>query len=386
MLINNLENLEKKLQIISGVNINERSFSKKRLRLLEELYSELKLLKSNFEARSLSLYIRSLIKFNFSEKYPIHAFGVGIVVHYGPGNLPINSIYSWVTGFICGNVNIVRSSTKTTNQQLEIINLVSNLCLKNSFLDIFTLLKESYEYANLTSKYSQARVIWGSDSTVNMIRKLDCNPKCRDIIFSDRKSAAIFNFDLIDQYNEKRKKYFSAALANDLLYANSQPCTSPSVLFLISEKNNKNNLLAKMKTFLIQAEALANKKEDWNLLSFSSQIEHLQNYALNEDQPLFLDIKNARSKLAFVSSPTLQKRLFRTFEIIVVKHFDDLSQELLNKFNIFVYDGITQDQKYLLSSNSNCTKVVPVGNAHQFNLIWDGIDTVRSLIRIPEIS
>ena len=141
-----------------------------------------------------------------------------------------------------------------------------------------------------------------------------------------------------------------------------------------------------MESLLIQAEDIANKKEDWNLLSFSSQMEHLQNYAANEDQPLFSDIEHARSKLAIVSSPTLQKRLFRTFEIIIVKHFNDLSLEILNKFNNFVYDGITDHQKYLLSSNSNCTKVVSVGNAHQFNLIWDGIDTVRSLIRIPEIS
>ena len=107
---------------------------------------------------------------------------------------------------------------------------------------------------------------------------------------------------------------------------------------------------------------------------------------IDGDNYIFSDIEKASSKLALVSSPTFQKRLFRTFEIIVIKHFDDLSQELLNKFNIFVYDGITDHQKYLLSSNSNCTKVVSVGNAHQFNLIWDGIDTVRSLIRIPDLS
>ena len=69
-----------------------------------------------------------------------------------------------------------------------------------------------------------------------------------------------------------------------------------------------------------------------------------------------------------------------------VKHFDDLSQEVLNKFNIFIYDGLTEDQKYELSQSINCTRVVSAGNAHQFNFIWDGIDTVRALIRIPEIS
>ena len=100
-------------------------------------------------------------------------------------------------------------------------------------------MKDADGYAKLTSKYSHARVIWGSNSVVSMIRKLNCNPKCRDIIFSDRKSAAIYNFDLIDNYNQNRKKFFISALANDLFYADSQPCTSPSVLFLISRNMKK---------------------------------------------------------------------------------------------------------------------------------------------------
>ena len=124
MLINNLEDLEKQLKIRSRLNFTERAFSRNRLKLLEQLCSELKLLKSNLEARSLSLYIRTLLRINFAKKYSTNSYALGIVVHYGPGNLPINSIYSWITGFICGNINVVRSSTKTTNQQLEIITLI----------------------------------------------------------------------------------------------------------------------------------------------------------------------------------------------------------------------------------------------------------------------
>lgn len=386
MLINNLKDLEKELEIRSGLNFTERSFSRNRLKLLEQLYSELKLLKSNFEARSLSLYIRSLLKINFAEKYPTNSFALGIVVHYGPGNLPINSIYSWITGFICGNINVVRSSTKTTNQQLEIITLISNLCQKNSFCDIFTLLRDADGYAKLTSKYCQARVIWGSNSIVNLIRKLDCNAKCRDIIFSDRKSAAIFNFDLINNFDANKKKFFISALANDLLYANSQPCTSPSVLFLISKNYEKNKILEIMKGLLVNAEVLANKKENWNLLSYSQQIQHLQYYSVNDEQPKFSNFDDSASKFAVVLNPTFQKRLFRTFEIIIVKNFDDLSHDILHKFNIFICEGLTEEQKHLLSSYDNCTKVTSAGYAHQFNLIWDGIDTVSSLTRIPEVS
>ena len=386
MLINNLEKLEKHLKIISGLATSERSFSDKRLKLLQEFYSDLKTLKSNFEARSLSLYIRSILKIPFIDKYPKNAHALGMIVHYGPGNLPINSIYSWITGFLCGNVNLVRSSTRTTPQQLEIITLISDLCKKHNFVDTFSILKDAHGYAKLTSKYCQARVIWGSNSTVKKIRKIDCDAKCRDIIFSDRKSAAIYNFDTIEKYDANRKKFFITALANDLLYANSEPCTAPSVIFLISKTHEKKNLLEIMKGMLIEAEVLANKKEVWDLLSFSKQVEHLQYYAINKNQPTFLGFESSNSKLAVVSSPTFQKRLFRTFEIVIVDNFSELSHHLLNKFNIFICEGLTTEQKLFLISNNNCTKITSAGQAHQFGLIWDGIDTVTSLIRIPEIS
>ena len=81
MLINSLGDLEKQLNIISDLNISESAFSIKRFKLLEDLYSELKLLKSNFEARSLALYIRSLLKINFVEKYPINSFGIGWLLY-----------------------------------------------------------------------------------------------------------------------------------------------------------------------------------------------------------------------------------------------------------------------------------------------------------------
>jgi hypothetical protein len=263
---------------------------------------------------------------------------------------------------------------------------VSNLCRKNSFLDIFSILKDADSYAKLTSRYCQGRVIWGSNSTVNLIRKLDCSPKCRDLIFCDRNSAAILNFDLINEYDLNRKRFFISALANDLFYADSQPCTSPSILFLISKNHKRKNILKLMKNLLNEAEIVANKKEAWELSSFSHQMEHLQFYAVNENQPIFLGSDFGTTKLAVVSNPTFQKRLFRTFEILIIEDFYDLSQNLMNKYNIFLCEGITADQKLFLSSRNNCTRVTSTGNAHQFSLIWDGIDTVRSLIRIPEIS
>ena len=127
-------------------------------------------------------------------------------------------------------------------------------------------------------------------------------------------------------------------------------------------------------------------KENWNLLSFSQQIQHLQYHAVKDEQPKFSNFDDSICKFAMVSNPTFQKRLFRTFEIIIVKNFDDLSHDILHKFNIFVCEGLTENQKYLLSSYGNCTKVTSAGYAHQFNLIWDGIDTVSSLTRIPEVS
>ena len=390
MHIDRIETLNSNLTKVDNINEGIISFSQDRIIFLNKLSTRLKGLTHNNVARGLALYIKRILKIDYKQKHPQPSYGVGIVVHYGPGNLPINSIYSWISGFLSGNINIVRTSKNAIKEQYEVISTIRKLCLENNYNDIFCTEIDSIQFATITSKYSDARVIWGSNNITQKIKMIKTKSNCRDIIFGNRNAAAIYNLKNISNYTKIKLNHFISALGNDLLFANGQPCTSPSTLFLIYENSEYENNFEKIVkdsflNLIYAAESLVEKKDVWDLNAFSKQIENLQENALSDKYILFDTYPNTSFRLAFTDKPSLKKRSYRTFEVIILNKFIEIKKELLSKFNSFTYEGLTNEQITYLGSLHNCHRVIPAGQAHQFELIWDGIDTIRSLMKIPII-
>tara|TARA_B100001250_G_scaffold358123_1_gene334240 strand:- start:885 stop:2045 length:1161 start_codon:yes stop_codon:yes gene_type:complete len=385
MHINSIKKLKFNLEKLNKANQSNISFSEDRINFLDKLSNKLKTYNNNDDARALALYIKRVLKSDFNLNYPSPCYGIGIVSHYGPGNLPINSIYSWISGFISGNINIVRTSTNANKAQHEIISSISDLCYEYNYKDIFCTEIDPHEFAISTSTYSDARVIWGSDYTIDKIKIVESKSNCRDIIFGHRIAAAIYNLDEITKYSSIKYNYFISSLANDLLFANSEPCTSPSVLFILSKGNRQSDSKNIFKSLIYKAEAVAERKITWDLNSYSKQIKHLQENALSNSPLLFNKSQNQSIRLAFTNKPSFEKRLYRNFEVISTTKLEDIQKDVLSKYHSFTYEGLTNEQINYLSTFKNCHRVIPTGNAHRFELIWDSIDTLRSLIRMPII-
>ena len=130
-------------------------------------------------------------------------FGLGLLFHVTPSNIPTNFAYSLIFGLITGNSNIVKVPSKKF-EEINIICEAFNKVLKkkkyNKIKDMIAVLR--YESGNelVTKKYSlmcDARLIWGGDQTINDIKKFNTKPKNIDIPFSDRYSISLINSDKI---------------------------------------------------------------------------------------------------------------------------------------------------------------------------------------------
>ena len=99
---------------------------------------------------------------------------IGIVYHIPSSNILLMPFYSWIPSFLCGNHNFIRISNSIDKKTIE--NLVA-------ILDI--ILGENYKYSQiffedtseniksaLASFNCDARIIWGSDQTINFIKKV----------------------------------------------------------------------------------------------------------------------------------------------------------------------------------------------------------------------
>ena len=53
--------------------------------------------------------------------------GLGMVYHNSPSNVPVNFAFSLVFGLLSGNTNVVRLSSKGSDSELIILNVISEL-------------------------------------------------------------------------------------------------------------------------------------------------------------------------------------------------------------------------------------------------------------------
>ena len=62
--------------------------------------------------------------------------GLGMVYHNSPSNVPVNFAFSLVFGLLSGNTNVVRLSSKGSDSELIILNVISELLATNKYSEI----------------------------------------------------------------------------------------------------------------------------------------------------------------------------------------------------------------------------------------------------------
>ena len=178
------------------------------INFLDELSKELI---KNYEARKFNdlvtfgFWIRKNNLLKYKEYLPSSIskmkFGVGLVFHITPSNVPMNFAYSFIFGLLTGNSNIVRIPSNNFPQVKIFKKIFTKLIKKKLYknLDKSNILikyeKEKIDITKEISKISDARMIWGGDNTINEIKKINSKINCRDIAFSDKFSLSIINLD-----------------------------------------------------------------------------------------------------------------------------------------------------------------------------------------------
>ena len=214
----NINNLKKIIKNKSFKSIVRKPLSDLSIDFLEEFSNELKKSKIVYEYPDLVYLIfwcrRTKINklksdINISE----NRLGRGLMFHICPSNIPTNFIYSFFFGLISGNSNIIKMPTKASVQKRIILKVIEVLFKKKKFADIrksnFFI---EYDYTNesdLTNKISaitDGRVVWGSDETINQIKKIWSPERSIDVMFSDRYSFSVINLDKLKKLDKNNLK------------------------------------------------------------------------------------------------------------------------------------------------------------------------------------
>ena len=317
--------------------------------------------------------------------------GRGICFHIAPANIPVNFAFTWVFSLLAGNANIVRLPSKDFPQVDALLTII------NTVLDKYPELKERNAFVKYprtdnetTAAYCQmadCRMIWGGDRTIASIKALPTMPRCVDICFADRYSAALINADAVMSADEAQMARLAEGFYNDTYLMDQNACSSPQVILWEHDSPEARE------KFWVAVETLARKKyvlqdavavDKYTLFCEESvgnenikSVIHKGNLLYRvELKALSSDIVSHRGKAGFFFEYALGNRQ-ELFSIITEK-FQTITQ--------FGIDAVELAQKIAAAHLRGIDRIVPIGKAMDIGVFWDGHDLIRELSRRMDMS
>lgn len=314
--------------------------------------------------------------------------GLGLVLHITPSNVPLNFMYSYLVGLLTGNANVVKLPSKPSPQETIVLEILNRLLANSDFQDIATqtLFLRYPRFHTLTeqlSKQCNARIIWGGNDTVTAVRALATAPRTVDIAFADRYSIALLSGNHVLSLDESELLKLCIRFYNDTYQMDQNACSSPHFVGWIDDQSNaaKTRFWTTLKRYLKDHYPLS---ESQAVTKYTRLLTYLAKHSIptptdTEDNRLY------RVKVDQFSPALISERgnsgLFFEADIYLI---NDLIKDLSSQIQTVTYFGIDPNVLCNRIIDTNCLgvdRIVPIGQALDFEFTWDGINLIERLTR-----
>ena len=312
---------------------------------------------------------------------------IGIVFHVCPANVDTMFIYSLMVSILMGNKNVLRVSNRLDHEYISFLFNILNeeLATKESNLFVNYINIVSYDHESdiniFFAEKSNARLIWGGDNTAKVFKNIVGNPRCKDIVFADRISISIFNTSKFLIETKESQIKIVKDFYNDAFTFDQKGCSSPQSIIMFG--SSENNLL-----FLNLFYNLLGVKSSMEFEVDSASLSTLKFNHLIGDviESKVTSYKNDFSSLYFVISST-DSKLYHScgggyFYINEISELEGIISLINNKVQTISYYGLNQREIEFLADKTaglGVDRIVPVGNALNFDYIWDGYNLCEEL-------
>mgnify|MGYP006268596401 CR=1 FL=1 len=316
--------------------------------------------------------------------------GRGLAFHIPPSNVPLNFAYSLFCGLLSGNSNIVRlSSTESAevNELVEVMRGLSEVDAYREVCDRVSLVRYGHddEVTRHFSMSSAARVIWGGNETVRRIRSVESAPRCVDIAFADRVSVSLIDTASVSASTDADISELAERFVADGYTFEQNACSSPR---LIIWYGTDEAFAAAAPRFWGAVEQKLMERETLSpahhMQRFLELCEHL---AVHEKAGQFASVTGGATRIELPSGADWREYSglrFGTFTETKVEDLDMITGFVSADVQTLGYHGFTREEMKSLLERLHMTGVdraVPIGQALNFDTVWDGYDLIRSLTR-----
>lgn len=353
-----------------------------------------KSLSSNTDIISFAFWCRKNNILNMKKRCSLinNRLGKGLSFHVASSNIPTLPGYTYALGILSGNSVIVRVSEKNLEFLSPLLDIFNSLLNTSEFNSIakrtaFVTYDKTTSATDLFSKQCDVRVIWGGDTTINTIRKSPLKPNATELIFPHRYSMCIMDSSYILNLDTDSFKLLVQRFFNDSYSMDQNACSSPKVVFWLGDSASKiKEASHKFWTMLFE---IASVNYEFTPFKASCKYLELCQEILHVPEIEKVNLYGNILYTALLSSaPINPQDLEGTFGLFYEYNIDSLSEILpfINeRCQTLTYAGLSKETliNFIIDNKANgITRVVPIGQALMFDVIWDGINIIDEQSRI----
>ncbi len=329
----------------------------------------------------------------------------GLAFHITPANVDTMFVYSLFLSLLVGNSNIVRVSSKKSQKQDIIIDVLNQLLCDTTNTTSNNPAAQSVLIINYPhnsqindelSQLADIRLIWGGDQTIKTLSQSSTKPTCIDLKFADKYSSALIDASVLKDAGEQTFNQLVSHFVNDAYLYGQQACSSPRTVFWLNGEKQQ----AIIERFWRCVDGVLNEKRhtfDHGIQTADQLNKVTKSQQLAIDYGVTFKSVNLRwvTCVEFANAPISQDaRALHCgnglFYQVALKQLNDLASMLADNEQTLSYFGLEHKQishalehkqisHALEQAAGAVNRIVPIGCALTFSTVWDGYDLPQSL-------
>ncbi|MDN4066461.1 acyl-CoA reductase [Paenibacillus vini] len=302
----------------------------------------------------------------------------GIVGHWVAGNVPLLSLISVLQAVLTKNVSIVKLSSKQEDWISPFLHSLAGTGeagrVMAEAVSVFSFPGEWEEPNAAMAAHCDVRIAWGGQEAVRSVAGLKGKDESNTLIFGPKYSCSV-----IDPLLMSEQDWIS--LARDTVLFQQLACSSPHAVIVKGRANEVREI----------ASQLENAFNKITHLPYYEPLEAGESVKLLEYRAAALingeKIKSSRgTEWTIHTHERLQPLSGQGMRIIhvypcdhwneLVKYLPSSIQTISHRLDAYSFDALVHASKY-----SGVSRFVSVGNAHTYDIPWDGMLVLDQLVR-----